>query len=148
MSRKMTGIIAIIVKWAALLLFGLAAGLITATGLFALISSVGLINRFADVSNTCNKLMLYEEMIILGAVLGNIVYIFDAEIYLGMAGCLIYGLIAGIFIGCFLICLAETMKSLPIFIRRVRISDGLGFIILAVAAGKAFGHLLYYLKLY
>lgn len=137
-----------IFEFICLAIFGFAAGSITATGLFALISSVGLINRFADVSNTCSKLLLYEEMIIFGATLGNIVYIFDIKLCLGVAGCMVYGLVAGIFIGCFLICLAETMKSLPIFIRRVRISDGLGFIILAIAAGKTAGHLLYYLKLY
>ena len=62
----------LILKIAGLIAVGAAAGLVTATGLFALISSIGLINRYADVTDTKEHIMLYEEMIIIGAGLGNI----------------------------------------------------------------------------
>ena len=67
----------LILKIAGLIAVGAAAGLVTATGLFALISSIGLINRYADVTDTKEHIMLYEEMIIIGAGLGNIWNIFD-----------------------------------------------------------------------
>mgnify|MGYP001335070195 CR=1 FL=1 len=59
-----------LIKILFIILIGLSAGGVTATGLFALISSIGLINRYADVTNTTESIMLYEEMIIFGAGLG------------------------------------------------------------------------------
>ena len=41
-----------LIKILFIILIGLSAGGVTATGLFALISSIGLINRYADVTNT------------------------------------------------------------------------------------------------
>ena len=80
----------LILKIAGLIAVGAAAGLVTATGLFALISSIGLINRYADVTDTKEHIMLYEEMIIIGAGLGNIWNIFDLPLHAGVAGLLIY----------------------------------------------------------
>ncbi len=85
-------------------------------------------------------------MIIIGAGLGNIWNIFDLPLHAGVAGLLIYGLVSGIFIGTFLICLAETVKALPILTHRVRLK-GLGFIVLFIAVGKCVGHLIYYCSL-
>ena len=59
-----------LIKILFIILIGLSAGGVTATGLFALISSIGLINRYADVTNTTESIMLYEEMIIFGAGIG------------------------------------------------------------------------------
>ena len=73
----------LILKIAGLIAVGAAAGLVTATGLFALISSIGLINRYADVTDTKEHIMLYEEMIIIGAGLGNIWDIFDLPLHAG-----------------------------------------------------------------
>lgn len=137
-----------ILKLAAELVIGLSAGGFTAAGYFAVIISVGMINRIVDVANIKQHIPFIEEIIILGASLGNLFFILDLHLPLGMAGALLYGLLAGMFIGLFAVCLAESIKALPIFIRRVRIGTGLGVVILAIALGKAVGHLLYYLKFY
>lgn len=137
-----------VLKWAAAILFAAGAGTLTAAGYFAIITSVGLINRVADVTKSKNRILLYEEMIILGVILGNIVFIFDIPVPLGVAGIVLYGLFAGMFIGLLVVCIAETTKGLPIFIRRVRIGAGLGIIILMIGLGKAAGHLIYYFLLY
>lgn len=129
-------------------LFGLGAGSLTAAGYFAIITSVGLINRMADVTHSKNRLLLYEEMIIWGVILGNAVFIFDIHVPVAAVGTVIFGLLSGMFVGLLVVCLAETTKALPIFIRRVRIGAGLGVIILMVGLGKAVGHLLYYFFLY
>ena len=50
----------LMLKVACLIVTGIASGLVTATGLFALISSIGLINRYADVTNTKEHILLYE----------------------------------------------------------------------------------------
>ena len=134
------------------ILFGFAAGAITASGLFALVLSIGMINRFAAVTKTTQYLTLYDNMIIIGATIGNVMFIFNicfrVPRLLQVIFAIAYGLIAGIFIGTFSVCLAETIKSLPIFVRRVRIGAGLGWVILSIAVGKCVGHLLYYLVLY
>lgn len=134
-----------LIKILFIILIGLSAGGVTATGLFALISSIGLINRYADVTNTTESIMLYEEMIIFGAGIGNIWYIFELPIKLGVAGVILYGAVSGIFIGTFLICLAETVKVLPVLAHRVKLKKCLGFVVLFIAIGKMVGHLVYYL---
>lgn len=136
------------VKLAAEAGIGLAAGGFTAAGYFAVITSVGMINRIVDVTNTKAYIPYIENLIILGAALGNVWFIFDLPLPVGMAGGLAYGLLSGMFIGLFAVSLAENIKALPIFIRRVRIGTGLGFVVLSIGLGKAAGHLLYYLKLY
>lgn len=130
------------------ILIGLSAGGFTAAGYFAVITSVGMINRIVDVTNTKEYIPFFEEIIILGASIGNFIYILDLIVPLGTVGAVLYGLLSGMFIGLFAVCLAESIKALPIFIRRVRIGTGLGVVVLAIGLGKAVGHLLYYLKLY
>lgn len=51
----------LMLKVACLIVTGIASGLVTATGLFALISSIGLINRYADVTNTKEHILLLVE---------------------------------------------------------------------------------------
>lgn len=137
-----------ILKLAAELVIGLSAGGFTAAGYFAVITSVGMINRIVDVANIKQHIPFMEEIIILGASLGNLFFILDLHLPLGIVGVVLYGLLSGMFIGLFAVCLAESIKALPIFIRRVRIGTGLGVVILAIALGKAVGALLYYLKFY
>ena len=105
---------------AVIIFIGAMSGVFTAAGLFALITSVGVINRYADVSGTSRHVSLYEECIIIGATAAN----------------------------AFLISLAETVKALPIFVHRAKAGTGLGFIVAATAAGKALGQLVYYLYMY
>ena len=137
-----------LLKLAVQIAIGLAAGGFTAAGYFAVITSVGMINRIVDVTNTKAYIPYFEEVIIWGASLGNVWFIFDLPLPAGMPGAVLYGLLSGMFIGLFAVSLAENIKALPIFVRRVRIGEVLGFVVIAIGLGKAAGHLLYYLKLY
>ncbi len=132
-----------------LAVFGAAAGGLTAAGYFAVITSIGLINRVADVTHTKQHLLLYEEVIIAGATVGNILSVFQVgSIFVSGGFIVLYGVVAGMFIGLFVVCLAETTKVLPIFLRRTRLGAGLGIIILMIGLGKAVGQIIYYLVLY
>ena len=51
------------------------------------------------------------------------------------------GLSCGIFVGCLVMSLAETLKALPVLSRRLR----LAYLLLAIAAGKCAGSLYYFL---
>lgn len=83
-----------------------------------------------------------------GAVAGTLLSVFEVSLPVGDFGLIIYGLFAGMFVGLLVVSLAETLKALPIFIRRVRIGSGLGIVILMVGLGKSVGHLVYYLLIY
>lgn len=138
-----------VLKIVLLAVFGAAAGGLTAAGYFAVITSIGLVNRVADVTHTKQHLLLYEEVIVAGATVGNILSVFQVGgIFVSGGFIVLYGVVAGMFIGLFVVCLAETTKVLPIFLRRMRLGDGLGIIILMIGLGKAVGQIIYYLVLY
>ena len=133
-------------------IWGLSAGALTAAGLFAVINSIAMINRAADVSKTRKHLLLYEDCIVVGAILGNSMSFMEFQIhvseFIGLIILAIFGIIAGMFIGLFVVSLAETLKVMPILFRRFKIGSGVGVIILMIGLGKAVGHVIYYLFLY
>ena len=57
----------------------------------------------------------------------------------------IFGLFAGMFVGCFAIAIAEMLNTIPISVRRIRLGQGAGIIILALSLGKTAGSLIYFL---
>ena len=93
----------------------------------------------------------FEQAIILGGILGNIVSVFlqmhlafgqvFGHIFLGL-----YGLSAGIFVGCIAVALAEILNTFPILFRRAKLKVGLRWIMWAMAAGKTCGALYYFVR--
>ena len=114
-------------------------GALIAAGLFSLVTTSRVINRMLDVAKVSEYSLLAEEMIILGAILGNISYVYGLQVGLGLVLGAIYMAFAGIFCGAILVALAEVIKTIPIFVRRVRISGGFGYMIAAFALGKILG---------
>ena len=57
---------------------------------------------------------------------------------------LIFGIFSGIFLGGWILALAEIADMFPVFVRRIQLKQGLPLIILSIAAGKAAGALIYY----
>lgn len=144
-----------------LLACGAGFGLLAAAGVFTVLVAVGLIPRFAGKTHTGGKVILYEEMVIAGTVLGGFVSVFERYCHFGdmalRAGMseavlkvignvvmIIFGIFAGMFIGCLALAIAEMLDSIPIFARRVGFRHGLGIAICAMAAGKFLGSLLYF----
>ena len=74
--------------------------------------------------------------------------IYEFPIYMGpMIGTVFLiaaGLSVGIFVGCLVMSLAETLKALPVISRRIHLAVGLQYVILAIAAGKLTGSLIYF----
>lgn len=141
---------------------GLCFGLLASAGVFTVLVSVGLIPRFAGKTHTSRKVFLYEEMVVLGTVVGGIISIFEERLKLGewvlstqwlsetawqSAGNIAlacFGIFAGMFVGCLALAVAEMLNSIPILARRIGFRHGLGVAILAVALGKLCGSLLYF----
>ena len=135
------------IRYVFLALFGVSAGGTIACGYFALISSVGTINRLVHYTHTGSRVRLYEDVIILGVILGNLLWLFEPILNLPLVLWTVFALMSGVFTGCFLVSLAEAVKGLPIFARRARLKNGIKWIIIALALGKGIGSLLYFLDL-
>lgn len=146
---------------------GMSFGMFAAGGVFTVLISVGLIPRFAGKMHVSRKVFLFEEAVVCGTLFGDFFSVFDryghigemvienqvfggsteaAWRVLGMAVLMIFGLFAGIFVGCLALAIAEMLDTIPIFSRRVGFRHGLGIAVLAMALGKAAGSLLYFAK--
>ena len=120
-------------------LISLSGGAFVAAGLFSLITTSRVVNRMLNVLKVSGFISIVEEMIILGATFGNIIYVYSIKTELGEIIGSAFMLFSGMFCGAILVALAEVIKTIPIFVRRVRISGGFGYVIIAFALGKVFG---------
>ena len=145
-----------------LILIGSSYGLLSAAGVFTVFVAVGLVPRFAGKTHTAKYILVYEEMVVFGTMVGGFVSVFSRYsgvgaylqqtfpenlrlwLWLGTVVQLIFGLFCGMFVGCLALAIAEMLDSIPIFARRISFRHGLGFAILGVAIGKLCGSLLYF----
>lgn len=127
-------------------IIGLSSGIVIAGGLFALIVELGVIADFADRTHTADKILLYEDCAALGGVAGNLVSVFRPQ--MGYLGFLlpVFGLLAGIFVGCWAMALAEVLNVFPIFIRRLKILRYTAAFIISMAFGRGLGAFIYLFK--
>ena len=129
-----------------LALIGLSAGVTVAGGLFSFVVSLGVVSDFAERTHTGNHILLYETSVALGGILGNILFIYQISIPVGVGILMLFVMFAGIFVGCWSMALAEILNVFPIFIRRVKILKGIPYIILSIALGKGIGACLFFFK--
>ena len=125
-------------------IIGLSSGVVIAGGLFALIVELGVIADFADRTHTGEHVLLYEDAVAAGGILGNIFIIFQPHIPGAGWALPIFGLLAGIFTGCWAMALAEMLDVFPIFIRRAKLIRCIPWVILGTAIGKSVGALLFF----
>lgn len=127
-------------KYIVLGLTALGGGAIISAGVFALISSTGVITRMAGKTHTGSHIQKYETAVIVGGVWWNIFWIFSIQFHVPMGITNIFqplmGLAQGIFVGCLAISLAEALNATAIFARRTKLKVGMSFVILSVAIGK------------
>lgn len=132
----------------ALVFIGLSAGGVIAAGVFAFIAIIGVYPRLIGKTHTKRHIFLYETIIIVGGILGNVLDIYEFPIASGGAVCTalmaVFGLSVGIFVGCLVMSLAETLKALPVINRRIHLAVGIQYLILSIAVGKITGSLIYF----
>lgn len=120
---------------------GLSAGFIIAAGIYSFIAMVGVLTRLATRTNTAARVMLYEDMVTLGAAVGNCLYLWSVSLPFSKVILAGVGICTGIFIGCLAIALAEVLNVIPTFARRIHLKKGLAVILCFMGAGKLFGTL-------
>lgn len=132
------------IRYVLLIIIGIGGGALTAAGYFAVLASIGILTRFADYTNTASQIRVYENMLCFGAITGNALFIFRPEIQVAGWLLCIFGLAFGIFIGCFILSLAEAVKGLPVFLRRSKLQKGISVLVYSIAFGKTFGSIFYF----
>ena len=132
------------VKQILMALIGLSAGSIVAGGLFGFVVSLGIVSDFADRTGTANRIGLYEDAVAVGGILGNLVLLYDIPLTAISPLMGVFGIFSGIFVGCWALALAEVLNVFPIFLRRINVTKGIGFVILGIAVGKVLGALVYF----
>ena len=138
-------------------------GLLSAAGVFTVFSTVGLVPRFAGKTHSGKEILLYENMIVLGTIIGCLMSVWPdtwnqtlnrLESIIGYElfwwwfqriVLVVIGLFSGMFVGCFALSIAEMLDSSPIFTRRIAFRKGIGLAVCSVAAGKLCGALFYFL---
>lgn len=129
-------------EWAAqclLAVIGISGGVAVAAGLFSFIVELGVVADFADRTHTGEHILLYEDCVALGGILGNLVYVFQIRIPLGDPLFAVYGIFAGIFTGCWAMALAEILNMYPVFMRRLKIVRYMTAFVISMALGKGLG---------
>ena len=128
---------------------GFSAGGVIAAGVFAFLAIIGVFPRLIGKTGTKRRVLLYETVLVAGGILGNFGDLLEIPLELGNGAVSqillgLFGLSVGIFVGCLVMSLAETLKALPTLTRRIRLAVGFPCVILSIAAGKLVGSLLYF----
>ncbi|BCJ96150.1 hypothetical protein acsn021_37190 [Anaerocolumna cellulosilytica] len=135
------------VRYGLLAIIGFTGGFVIAAGLVAFITVIGVLTRLAIRTNTASRIMMYEDVVVLGAGIGNIVILFELNLPFGIIGMIIFGGFAGSFVGCLAVALEEVIQVFPIFAQRIKLKFGIPFIVFCLALGKGVGALLHlYMK--
>lgn len=135
-----------VLRYLMLAITGLSGGALIAAGVFALITTTGLMTRMVGKTHTAKHIRLYETIVILGGIWWNIFWVFSIEFHLTSEVRqvleIVMGICQGIFVGCLAVSLAEALNATAIFGRRIELKTGLSFIILASAVGKVLGSII------
>lgn len=134
-------------KYLLLGVIGFCAGGVIAAGVFAFIVTIGVVVRLIGKTHTAEHIRLIEDCIVIGGAFGNVINLYSVSIPGGMAVLVLLGLGAGIFVGCLIMSLAETLNALPVLGRRIRLATGIQYVILSMAMGKSIGALLHFFVL-
>ncbi|MBQ8327176.1 MAG: stage V sporulation protein AB [Lachnospiraceae bacterium] len=153
------------IVWENILLgfIGLGSGVLTACGVFTILIVVGMVPRFAGKTKTATNIPVYEDMVALGALIGNCLWLYREQIIysslwskwvrlvtdyeiisrfiLGISGFFI-----GAFVGCLAISIAEMMDGIPIVGRKIPsyIRKSFGAVLVSIAIGKLAGSLAFF----
>ena len=125
-------------------IIGLSGGLVIAGGVIALLVGLGVITRFVGISHTAGRVKIYETAILAGAVCGTLMTVYQPTIPLEFPGLAVLGLFSGIFVGGWILALAEVVNIFPILARRIGLTRGLSMVVIAIALGKMTGSLLHF----
>ncbi len=128
-------------------------GIAVSAGTFAFLLVIGVIPRMLCKTSLAKQVIRIENVIVLGVIFGVIssVYMWTCPIWgwtFGHILVALYGISAGMFVGCIAAALAEILHTFPIMFRRISLKVGLPWVMAAMAFGKLCGSLFYFITGY
>lgn len=129
---------------------GLCSGIGVAAGTFAFLLVIRVIPRMVQKAKLEHRVIYIENIVFRGIIFGTILSLFSWKKkwlfeLLGKTLLTIFGMSAGIFVGCLAVALAEILDTFPIFFRRIHLKDDFGEVLLfMMALGKMIGSLFYF----
>ncbi len=128
------------VKQLFMCLLAISGGALVGTAAAAFITILAIIPRLAQVSNTPNKIGLYEIVVSLSMAIVSLSTLMGWSIKVNSRIILVLiGFILGVFIGLLASALAEVLNVMPVLFRRVKIYRYITAVLIAVALGKMIG---------
>lgn len=139
---------------ALVLLISVSSGLLISLGVTSVLLVISLVPRLAGKTGTANHIFMYENILVMGLLFGNLWNLFGDVCkkrfgfttvlpgVWGLAFCLLYGLVTGIFVGCIAMALAEMLDAIPIFARRANLKREISVAVTALAIGKTVGSMI------
>lgn len=94
----------------------------SAGGAVGLMIGLSIVPRYAGITRTADSVLLYEDMTLLGFVFGNVFCLFHFSLPLGIPFLIVYGVFSGIFLGSWILALAEVASVFPVFFRRIHLT--------------------------
>lgn len=135
----------LILNWLALLIIGLAEGMIVGGSIAAAFSALGVVTRLAQLTKTPGYIYYYAFAITLGASLSSLFHFTGITFYPSDFFVILVGLFMGLFIGFLAGALTEVLNVLPIICRRLNLEDYLDRLLFCFILGKVIGSLFYWL---
>ncbi len=129
---------------------GFSSGFLVAGGVVALMIGLGVITRFIGITHTAKRVELYEDAILAGTAAGTILTVFDIKPHavipgiIGVTALVLFGVFMGLFVGGWIMALAEVVNVFPVFCRRFGIVKGMSWLVIALALGKTAGSLMHF----
>lgn len=134
-------------NYLALILIAFGGGVMVGTATSAFISILQIVPRLTQITNTREKINLYQFTIVISFILSILVYFGDFSLHLPQILTVPIGLICGIFVGLFSSALAEVLNVIPVLSKKLKVKDSLKLIIWSLMGGKVAGALIYWLLL-
>ena len=118
---------------------GFSGGVVISGAVFVFLAIIGIVPRLAQKTKTQMHISKYESAMMLGGLFGTLTLMWDFSVPVGPVIAAALSLCIGIFIGCLAISLAETLKAMPIMVKRGKMQNAIFFFVLAIALGKLGG---------
>lgn len=137
-----------------MIIVGVCGGVGVAAGTFAFLLVIRVIPRLVQKAKLEHKVIYIENIVFRGIMFGAILSLFSWKKkwlfdILGKTLLTIFGMSAGIFVGCLAVALAEILDTFPIFFRRINLEEkNLEVLLFVMALGKMIGSLFFFLRGY
>lgn len=124
---------------------GFASGIAVGAGFVAVLTMLGIIPRLVQLSGTKHAIKQYTASVVLGTQVGAFLSFTSVGLSLTKIILIIWGLFHGVFIGMVAAALTEVLNVYPIITKRIRLSEYVLFLMMAIVFGKVFGSLFQWL---